>query len=614
MVSVDYVPTNTKVASPLKGVKIVATDPVRSLDESAKWSKLFEDTVLNKAGQVTQMRHASVAVPEKASGPSHGSFREVWLITLGHSLTHWYPATFYLILPIIGKELGLTYSQIGLIMTCQYLAGAIANVPGGILVDTVGRKGVLMALSLFWVGFPYLLMGFSHGYLMLLGCVALVGFGNSLWHPTAIPTLARRFPERKGLVLSIHGMGGNVGDALAPLAIGSLLAVLSWREVVMLNVVPGLVMSFLLVAMLGTLRVGAKHGGGRDDGRVQSLGDYFRGVPALFRNRSLVLLTASSAFRSMTQNALLTFLPVYLAYEMGYSPLWVGAGMFALQAAGFAATPIAGHLSDRMGRRGVMMTSMGMTAVVLLFMAFAGKSNAFIAFIAVLGFFLYAIRPVLQAWLLESTPKNMGGTSIGILFGAQSLGASVAPAHRRAHRGPLRPHRDLLVPRRHHRRGQSLHPRDAEGRRGEAGVTLARWLKSTSNRTFIVWPARALRGRGAAAARRSARERVGPAIARVGLSPVPAGSASIARGKEAAGPAFRCRPSGSSRRAPTASCATRCISATSSSSPGSPSRCNPGSRPRFSPSTLCGSRGACARTKRASGRSSASRIANIAAA
>ena len=73
------------------------------------------------------------------------------------------------------------------------------------------------------------------------------------------------------------------------------------------------------------------------------------------------------------------------------------------------------------------MTSMAMTAVVLLFMAFAGQSRAFIVFIAVLGFFLYAIRPVMQAWLLETTPKNMGGTSIGILFGAQSLGASVAP-------------------------------------------------------------------------------------------------------------------------------------------------------------------------------------------
>lgn len=365
----------------------------------------------------------AVAAPEAP----RGSYREMWLITLGHSLTHWYPATFYLILPIIGKELGLSYSQIGLIMTCQYIAGAVANIPGGVLVDTVGRKGVLMATSLFWVGFPYLLMGFTHSYLMLLGCVALVGFGNSLWHPTAIPTLARRFPERKGLVLSLHGMGGNVGDAIAPIVVGALLAVLSWREVVILNVVPGVVIALLIFVFLGTMQLGGKKREASSDAGAQSLREYFRGLPELFRNRGLILLSTSSAFRSMTQNALLTFLPVYLAYEMGYSPFWVGACMFALQTAGFAAAPVAGHLSDRMGRKSVMMTSMAMTAVVLVFMALAGKSLAFVFFVAVLGFFLYAIRPVLQAWLLESTPRNMGGTSIGVLFGAQALGSSVGP-------------------------------------------------------------------------------------------------------------------------------------------------------------------------------------------
>jgi MFS family permease len=372
----------------------------------------------------------STVTAASATGAPARPFREVWFITLGHSLTHWYPATFYLLLPIIGKELGLSYSQIGLIMTCQYLAGAVANVPGGALVDTVGRKGLLMAVSLFWVGFPYLLMGFTHSYLMLLACVALVGFGNSLWHPTAIPTLARNFPQRKGLVLSMHGMGGNVGDALAPIVVGSLLSVLTWRQVVVLNVIPGLVIALVLLAFLGTLRLGGrkapKDGAAHEVGG-QSLRDYFRGLAPLFRNRSLLLLSTSSAFRSMTQNALLTFLPVYLAYEMGFSPVWVGACMFALQAAGFAAAPVAGHLSDRMGRRSVMMTSMAMTAVVLLFMAFAGKSFAFVVFVAVLGFFLYAIRPVMQAWLLETTPKNMGGTSIGVLFGAQSLGSSAAP-------------------------------------------------------------------------------------------------------------------------------------------------------------------------------------------
>ena len=364
-----------------------------------------------------------------ASAPKT-SFRDVWVITVAHGLTHWYPATFYLLLPLIGKELGLSYSQIGLVMTCQYAAGAIANVPGGMVVDTVGRKGFLMALSLFWVGFPYLLIGFTHSYAMLLLCMSLVGIGNNLWHPTAIPTLANRYPENKGLVLSIHGMGGNVGDALAPLAIGALLTFLPWREIVVVNVIPGLLMSGLLMVFLGSVTLSRKKTADKPVDATapgQSVKEYLAGLKALVRNRNLIYLSTSSAFRAMTQNALLTFLPVFLAYEMHYNPLWVGMCMFAMQAAGFAASPIAGHLSDKMGRRMIIMTSMGMTAVILLFMAFAGHSAAFVFLIAVLGFFLYAIRPVLQAWLLESTPKNMGGTSIGILFAVQAAGSAISP-------------------------------------------------------------------------------------------------------------------------------------------------------------------------------------------
>src|SRR5579871_4443718 len=175
------------------------------------------------------------------------SFQEVWVISFGHALTHWYPATFYLLLPLIGKELGLSYSEIGSILTCQYAAGAIANIPGGIFVDSVGRKGLLMALSLSWIGIPYLVMGVSHTYWMILACAMLVGVGNNIWHPTAIPWLADRFPERKGLAMSFHGMGANVGDAIAPLVVGSLLQIFSWRSVVVINVIPGMaVAAFIL--------------------------------------------------------------------------------------------------------------------------------------------------------------------------------------------------------------------------------------------------------------------------------------------------------------------------------------------------------------------------------
>jgi MFS family permease len=364
----------------------------------------------------------------EADVPPRRSFQEVWVVSIGHALTHWYPATFYLLLPLIGAELGLSYSQIGSILTCQYAAGAISNVPGGIFVDTVGRKGLLMALSLFWIGFPYFMMGFSHAYWTMLACATLLGIGNNLWHPTAIPWLANRFPERKGLVMSFHSMGGNVGDALAPLVVGAMLAVFGWRDVVLMNVIPGIVMSALILLYVGRLYKAEKSAGAAAKKPVPMTGaERMKSIAALLTNRAVVTLSIGSTFRTMTQSALLTFLPVYLARDMGYSPLWIGACMFALQAAGFIAAPIAGHLSDTIGRRQVIASSMSMTAVVLLAMIFAGGTIWFVVLVAVLGFFLFAVRAVLQAWLLDATPPGLGGSAIGILFGAQAAGAAVGP-------------------------------------------------------------------------------------------------------------------------------------------------------------------------------------------
>jgi MFS family permease len=355
------------------------------------------------------------------------SFKDVWLITLGHALTHWYPATFYLLLPLIGHELGLSYLQIGSILTCKALAGAISNIPGGLFVDSVGRKGLLMAASLFWIGAPYLLMGFTHEYWLLLSCAALIGIGNNLWHPTAIPLLAERYPERKGLVVSIHGMGGNIGDAIAPLAAGALLAVLSWRQVVIVNVIPGIVMSVVMLALLGRTLASEPTTPTKAPLPRRKLRDTLRDFKPLLGNRTLIFLCASSIFRSMTNGGLLTFLPLYLSVELGYSPVWIGACLAGLQAAGFIATPIAGHLSDTMGRRQIVMSSMSVTAVIIAAMVIAGESQLFVFFIAFLGFFFFSVRSVLQAWLLDATPPNMGGSSIGILFAIQALGSAIGP-------------------------------------------------------------------------------------------------------------------------------------------------------------------------------------------
>jgi FSR family fosmidomycin resistance protein-like MFS transporter len=356
------------------------------------------------------------------------SFREVYVISFGHALTHWYPATFYLLLPLIGKELSLSYGEIGSILTCQYAAGSIANVPAGIFVDTVGRKGLLMALALCWVGVPYLIMGLSHAYWMILACATLVGIGNNVWHPTAIPWLADRFPERKGLVMSFHGMGANVGDAVAPLVIGLMLQSYSWRTVVFMNVVPGFVAAAIILIYVNRLQMADLRAGiVKLKPAAVGAAARLRMLAALLHNRALVTLAIGAGFRSMTQGSLLTFLPLYLTRVMGYPSLWVGGCLFALQAAGFIAAPIAGHLSDRLGRRQIIMSSMAMTGVIILAMTFAGGTSWFVFLIALLGFFLFAVRAVLQAWLLDATPPGMGGSAIGVLFGTQALGLSLGP-------------------------------------------------------------------------------------------------------------------------------------------------------------------------------------------
>jgi len=194
---------------------------------------------------------------------------------------------------------------------------------------------------------------------------------------------------------------------------------------VVVNVIPGIAMAVLLLVLLGGMR--SKPRATPATHSKRSLVDVLRDFRTLLTNRVLIFLCASSVFRSMTHGGLMAFLPIYLARELNYSPVWIGAAMAALQTAGFIAAPISGHLSDKMGRRQIIMSSMAVTAVIIAFMIVAGRSSSFVFFIAFLGFFFFSIRAVLQAWLLDATPANMGGSSIGLLFAIQSLGSSIGP-------------------------------------------------------------------------------------------------------------------------------------------------------------------------------------------
>jgi sugar phosphate permease len=80
-----------------------------------------------------------------------------------------------------------------------------------------------------------------------------------------------------------------------------------------------------------------------------------------------------------------------------------------------------------MGRRTIVMSSMLLTGAMLIGMVLAGKSMLFVFFIALVGFFLYGMRAVLQAWAVECTPRHLAGTGVGVQFGITALGAAASP-------------------------------------------------------------------------------------------------------------------------------------------------------------------------------------------
>jgi MFS family permease len=346
----------------------------------------------------------------------------LWLIALGHTFTHWCPATFYLLLPFLVQELGLTYSQAGFLITIRVVANLAVNIPSGMLVDLIGQKALLMALALIFTGVPYFLVGVSHSFFWVALFMAFVGVGNYLWHPAAISTLSEKYPDRRGLAIAIHAVGPNIGEGIAPLLVGVLLLFLSWRSVLFINLIPGIVIAFVLWKFLfGRLETHAASNKGL------SFTEYLGGMKKLAQNPSILLLVFVAGMRSMTQQGLHTFLPIYLTHHLGLSSVLAGLYLSITQTAGMIGTPIAGGISDRAGRKRVLTTGLVSTSVVLFILAYFQLAWLFVTALALLGFFLYAVRPVIWAWVLDLGPRELGGSMVSFFSSSQSLLSSLSP-------------------------------------------------------------------------------------------------------------------------------------------------------------------------------------------
>ena len=362
-----------------------------------------------------------IAAIERLTGLEWKGQGTVFLVASGHGGTHWIAATFYLLLPFITRDLGLSYAEAGLLVAVFHLSAFAANFGSGLIVDVTGKRVVYQVASLAVGAAALLGCGGAQGVLWLFLMVVLIGATNNLWHPPAISFLSEHFPRQRGYALSIHALGANVGDALAPLAAGALLVWLSWRATASVSALPVFALAAWIAFALTPRDSPRDSHGQRRDAAGSGLADYWQDVKGLIGDRLIVHLSLLAGFRTMAQMGLLVFLPLYLADVAGMGPLMMGVTVMALQVGGIFASPIAGAWSDRAGRRPVVLAGLSASTVLIVVLTLIQNDILFIAGVSMLGFVMYAARPVIHSWMMDLAPVKVAASATSVMFGVQAM-------------------------------------------------------------------------------------------------------------------------------------------------------------------------------------------------
>ena len=345
----------------------------------------------------------------------------IMLVSLAHGSTHWVVATFYLLLPSLSSGLGLNYTETGFLVSSLFIGSVIANLPSGALVDLTGRRIAIQIASLLLCTVALAALGIVTGFAALCLCLGLLGIANVMWHPAAISWLSIQLPKNRGYSMAVHSLFANLGDAAGPVAAGWMLLSFSWQHTAEINALVCIVCAIALGAFLGR---GQRN---LEMPRRPHAKEYWSGLATLLRSRAQWSFFLMAGCRTLTQTGLLAFLPLYLSHDLGLSPFGMGLAMMVLQLGGMIATPFAGVLSDRIGRRPVVLAGMFSTTIVVLALTFIKDPIIYVACVSILGFFMYATRPVVQSWQMDRSPPELLASMTGAMFMVQAVMSGAAP-------------------------------------------------------------------------------------------------------------------------------------------------------------------------------------------
>lgn len=342
------------------------------------------------------------------------------VLTLGHFFVHWFQQFYPVVLPSVKAGLGLNDVQVGALNSARQLTNGTLDLPLGILADSMVRhRGLILASALASMGTAYFLMGIAPLFIWALLGAGMVGLGTALWHPAASASLSNTFPERRATALAIHGMGATISDTLTPLGVGLLLVTFPWEVVVGFQLVPALLLGFFVWRSLAGLFT--------DSGSRSSTSTQTREILDLAVNPLFIGICVATAFLQVGRVVVITFLPIYLQEHLQYSPFVLGVYIALLHAMGTISQPIMGYLSDRLGRKAVLLPSFMALGLLFALLAVAAPGIQLGLIISAIGLFFYTLINVTNAAVMDVAGSKIQASSFGLSSFATQVVAFPAP-------------------------------------------------------------------------------------------------------------------------------------------------------------------------------------------
>ncbi len=341
--------------------------------------------------------------------------RALLAATLGHFSVDLYSGMLPLILLVLTDRLGLSYAQIGLASMVFSLTSSISQPFSGWLGDKRGSRPMAV-LGVAAIAMTVGTMRFVDQYAMLLVLAMIAGLGSAAFHPQGAMLAAQTPREQRGSAASIFMLGGNGGYAFGPI-FGTAAFALAGNNLPQMLGLLGLGQAALVYWALA-----AQHRDRADKPRAMSTGVTSRAAVSVIIILGLVIF-----LRSWVQSSVSTYIPqVYRA--QGFSITDAGNILFSILLPLAIGGLIGGTLSDRIGRRWVLIVSTGLIGPALWGLLHSTGVASYILG-PLLGVAIGASLPVTLVMAQSLIPSGLGlmsGVVLGFTFIAGAIGVGVS--------------------------------------------------------------------------------------------------------------------------------------------------------------------------------------------